>query len=86
MEIHKVEDFGEITKLTLAKTKSESLRTTVPMSIVRQFTLKAGDRIGWKIDIKNGELVVVVRPIKSSSGNRGVSTENLRDSKTAIER
>jgi hypothetical protein len=43
------------------------------MSIVRQFTLRAGDRIGWKIDIKNGELVVIVRPVKNS-------TENLKES------
>jgi antitoxin component of MazEF toxin-antitoxin module len=63
-----MEDFGEITKLTLAKTKSESLRTTIPMSIVRQFNLKAGDRIGWKFEVKNGELVIVVRPIIPSSG------------------
>jgi hypothetical protein len=76
-----MEDFGEVTKLTLAKAKSESLRTTVPMSIVKQFTLHAGDRIGWKIDIKNGELVVIVRPVKNSKGNSSVSSENLRESK-----
>jgi bifunctional DNA-binding transcriptional regulator/antitoxin component of YhaV-PrlF toxin-antitoxin module len=60
-----MEDYGEVTKLTLAKTESTSLRTTVPMSIVRQFTLKTGDRLSWKIDIKNGELVILVRPIKN---------------------
>lgn len=76
-----MEDFGEVTKLTLAKTKSDSLRTTVPMSIVKQFALRAGDRIGWKIDIKNGELVVIVRPVKNSNGNSRVSSENLRESK-----
>lgn len=59
-----MEDFGEVTKLTLAKTESTSLRTTVPMSIVRQFNLKTGDRLSWKIDIKNGELVILVRPVK----------------------
>jgi hypothetical protein len=78
-----MEDFGETTKLTLAKTKSESLRTTVPMSIVRQFTLKAGDRIGWKIDVKNGELIIIVRPIKASTGKSGISTENLSQPKTS---
>jgi bifunctional DNA-binding transcriptional regulator/antitoxin component of YhaV-PrlF toxin-antitoxin module len=77
-----MEDFGEVTKLTLAKTESTSLRTTVPMSIVRQFTLKTGDRLSWKIDIKNGELVILVRPVKSSNGNSVVSTENLNESKT----
>jgi len=63
-----MENLGETTKLTLAKTKSESLRTTVPMSIVRQFNLKVGDKIGWKIDVKDGELIIVVLPIKHSQG------------------
>jgi bifunctional DNA-binding transcriptional regulator/antitoxin component of YhaV-PrlF toxin-antitoxin module len=62
-----MENDGETTKLTLAKTASTSLRTTVPMSIVRQFTLKTGDKLSWKIDIKNGELVIVVRPVKAKT-------------------
>jgi hypothetical protein len=59
-----MENHGETTKLTLAKTKSESLRTTVPMSIVRQFNLKAGDKMGWKFEVRNGEMIIVVHPIK----------------------
>lgn len=59
-----MENLGEITKLTLAKTNSISLRTTVPMSIVRQFNLEAGDSLSWRFDVENGQMVVVVRPIK----------------------
>lgn len=55
---------GEITTLTLATTKRESLRTTVPMSIVRQFNLKTGDKLDWVFDVKNGEMIIVVKPIK----------------------
>jgi len=55
---------GETTKLTFAKTKSESLRTTVPMSIVKQFDLKAGDKIGWKLEVRNNEMIIIVTPIK----------------------
>ncbi|MGQ9680791.1 MAG: AbrB/MazE/SpoVT family DNA-binding domain-containing protein [Candidatus Bathyarchaeia archaeon] len=67
-EINNLENLGEITKLTLAKTKSESLRTTVPMSVVRQFGLKAGDKMSWKLEAKNGEMIIVLRPIKVSRG------------------
>jgi len=67
-----MENYGETTKLTLAKTKSESLRTTVPISITRQFSLKAGDRIGWKIEVRNGELVVVIRPVQSNKKSTSI--------------
>lgn len=56
---------GEITTLTPAKTKSNSLRTTVPMSIVRQFNLKPKDKLNWKFEVKDGDMIVVVRPIKT---------------------
>ena len=55
---------GEITKLTFAKTASTSLRTTVPMSIVRQFGLGNGDKLDWTLDIKDGKMIIVVTPIK----------------------
>jgi hypothetical protein len=41
---------GDRTKLTLAKTKTDSLRTTVPSSIVRQMKLNAGDQLEWQIE------------------------------------
>ena len=40
------------------------MRATVPMSIIKQFNLKAGDKLSWKLKIENGELVVIVKPIK----------------------
>jgi bifunctional DNA-binding transcriptional regulator/antitoxin component of YhaV-PrlF toxin-antitoxin module len=55
---------GEITTLTKAATKTTSLRTTVPMSIVKQFNLKTGDRLNWVFDVKNGEMIIVVKPSK----------------------
>jgi antitoxin component of MazEF toxin-antitoxin module len=70
--MNKMENHGETTKLTLAKTKSESLRTTVPMSIVRQFNLKVGDKLGWKLEVKNGSLIIVVYPLKASSKNERI--------------
>jgi hypothetical protein len=55
---------GEQTTLTVATTGKESLRTTVPMSIVRNFKLKAGDKLDWNFDVKDGKMIIVVQPIK----------------------
>jgi len=56
---------GITTTLSLAKTKSISLRTTVPMSIVKQFNLEAGDKLSWKLKAEEGKIVIIVRPLKS---------------------
>ncbi len=46
--------------LSLAVSKSRSLRTTVPMHIVEQMDLSEGDVIIWKLDkIKNMWLATV---------------------------
>jgi hypothetical protein len=50
---------GDRTKLTLAKTKTDSLRTTVPSSIVRQMKLNAGDQLEWQIESLNPGIVKV---------------------------
>lgn len=74
---------GEITTLSIATTGKESLRTTVPMSILKHFKLEAGDKLDWDFEARNNELIIIVRPIKNSSGNRAVSTENLSESKSS---
>lgn len=58
------EIIGETTTLSPAKTNSTSLRTTVPMSIVRQFNLKPKDKLNWKFEVRNENMIIVVRPIK----------------------
>lgn len=58
---------GELTTLSVATSGKESLRTTVPMSIVKQFKLKAGDKLDWNFEVKNGELVLAVKPIRENS-------------------
>jgi antitoxin component of MazEF toxin-antitoxin module len=59
---------GQITKLTPAVSKKESLRTTVPRSIVQQFDLTSGDSLEWKLEVRNGELIIIVSPVKRSNG------------------
>ncbi len=56
---------GEITYLTKAASKSQSLRTTVPMSIVKQFGLTEDDKLDWILKVDNGELAIVIKPIKN---------------------
>jgi bifunctional DNA-binding transcriptional regulator/antitoxin component of YhaV-PrlF toxin-antitoxin module len=33
------------------------------MSIVKQFGLKQGDKLEWTFEVKDGEIVVLVRPL-----------------------
>jgi antitoxin component of MazEF toxin-antitoxin module len=61
---------GARTKLTAAVSKKESLRTTVPRSIVQQLNLTSGDSLDWQLEVRNGELVVAVRPIKGLPSKR----------------
>ncbi len=64
---------GETTTLTHASNKTQSLRTTVPAGIVKQFNLKVKDKLEWKIKAENkGKLIVVVTPI-STGNDRGGS-------------
>jgi antitoxin component of MazEF toxin-antitoxin module len=58
----------EVTKLTPATSKKESLRTTVPRSIVKQFDLTSRDSLSWKLEVREGELIIIVSPVKRSNG------------------
>jgi bifunctional DNA-binding transcriptional regulator/antitoxin component of YhaV-PrlF toxin-antitoxin module len=59
---------GKITTLTLSTTGKESLRTTVPMSILKQFKLGVGDKLDWELEARDNQLIIVVRPTKSEKG------------------
>ena len=50
---------GDRTKLNSAKTKTDSLRTTVPSSIVRQMKLNVGDQLEWQIESLNPGIIKV---------------------------
>jgi len=50
--------------LGIAKTGTASLRATVPEGIVAFLELKAGDKLEWKMDIEDGERIVIVRKLK----------------------
>jgi antitoxin component of MazEF toxin-antitoxin module len=60
-----LEGEGEITTVTLNSSKRKSLRSTIPMSVVRNMGLKEGDNLSWKYEIKNDEIVTTVRKVKT---------------------
>ena len=55
---------GEITYLNKASPKTESLRTTVPQSIIKQFGLTEYDKLEWILKAESNELVIQVKPQK----------------------
>jgi hypothetical protein len=48
----------------IAKTGTKSLRATIPEGIVAFLDMKQGDVLDWRMDIMNGERIVVIRKIK----------------------
>lgn len=56
---------GQTTSLTKANKTSESLRTTVPASVIKQFDLKEGDKLRWQFETdKKGVIFVKLEPNK----------------------
>ena len=53
------------TTLHAASSKTNSLRTTVPMWVINQFGWKAGDDVNWKLHLKDGEIVVIMSPVEA---------------------
>ena len=56
---------GEVTTIGKASSNFASLRTVIPMPIVRQWNLKDGDKLDWSWEARNNEMVVVVRKAKA---------------------
>lgn len=56
---------GQTTTLTKANSTSESLRTTVPSGIIKQFDLHEGDKLKWRLKaIGEGDMIITVKPLK----------------------
>jgi hypothetical protein len=53
---------GEVTVIASATSKSQSLRTTIPAGIVRQFRLREKQRLNWSIKISDNKMVIMVTP------------------------
>jgi len=55
---------GELSTLTKARPGSDSLRTTVPIGVAKQFKLNEGDQLDWTIEARDGKLIIIVTPHK----------------------
>ncbi len=53
----------ETTKASKANV-ADSLRTTIPITLVRMFGLKPGSDIEWHIEAKGNEIIAYVKPGK----------------------
>jgi len=56
---------GNITSINKATSKNESLRTTIPRSIVTQFGLTYKDKLEWTLKAENNQLIIQIKPIKT---------------------
>ena len=54
---------GEITVATKASSKFASLRTTIPMSIVRQWKLNPSDKLEWQWKVIEGQMALVISKV-----------------------
>ena len=61
---------GEITSLAKNAKSFASLRTTIPISIVRQWKLKPKDKLYWEWEIRDGNMVAVVRKHEEKSKHK----------------
>ena len=61
---------GEITTLALNSPNKASLRTTIPMFIVKQWGLNAGDKLDWYLEARKDEIVIVVKKAETKSGKK----------------
>jgi hypothetical protein len=61
---------GEITTLALNSPKRASLRTTIPMFIVKQWGLHAGDKLDWSLEVRENKIVILVKKAEPKSGKK----------------
>jgi hypothetical protein len=80
---------GEITSLTKNTKEFASLKTTVPMSFVRQWALTEKDKLCWEWKVVDGEMIAVVAkhepnaftPILKERKSHRISTKELETEK-----
>ncbi len=56
----------ETTKVVIAQPKSGSLRTTIPASIARTLGITEDTELGWELQPKESEFVLIVHVLQPS--------------------
>ncbi len=72
---------GERTTLAKASSNFASLRTVVPMSIVKQWSLKEGDQLDWSWEARNGEMIIVIKKAEHIDSAAGIRFDVQRSGK-----
>lgn len=70
---------GEVTAVAKNAKDSASLRTTVPMSMVRQWQLKPKDKLLWRWKVIEGKMVAIVD--KHNYANQPIMTKKKQKRK-----
>ena len=60
---------GEITTLSKASSKIESLRTTIPKSLVRFMKLNEGDKLDWDLKAQDNKIFLIVTKVEKKVRN-----------------
>lgn len=50
---------------SLNRPGSSSLKTTIPAGVVNALKLKAGDKVVWNLEVKEGQIVAFVKTLGS---------------------
>ncbi len=56
---------AEVTTVSKASSKFESLRTTIPRSIVKHWRLEEGDKLEWDWKVIDGKMNVIINMVKT---------------------
>ena len=64
---------GELTTLALNAPNKASLRTTIPMFIVKQWGLKAGDKLDWSLEARKNEITIMFRKVERRRNENKIS-------------
>jgi hypothetical protein len=72
---------GEKTTLARASSNFASLRTVVPMSIVKQWQLKEGDQLDWSWEARNGEMIIIIKKAEHIDSAGGIRFDLQRNGK-----
>jgi hypothetical protein len=76
---------GEITSLTKNTKEFASLKTTVPMSFVRQWALTEKDKLYWEWKVVDGEMIAVVAKHEPNTFTSDLKKKKSRRSAEELE-
>jgi endonuclease/exonuclease/phosphatase (EEP) superfamily protein YafD len=76
---------GEITSLTKNTKEFASLKTTVPMSFVRQWALTEKDKLYWEWKVVDGEMIAVVAKHEPNTTTSDLKKKKSRRSAEELE-